>query len=170
MRQRLLLLPFTPIWFMLFPLPWMLFLISPVHIFSLACHRELDCTISVVVELYRLGCCLYSQHWSFKQARRLALPKQRRAETLYALASHFGAESIIPKPKLFITELDIHTKDRSQSKLKEYEAEGRDAAGPAACFTPTRWVSWSASTCIHYRLAAASLLPAAIISFVAHPQ
>ena len=70
--------------------------------------------------------------------KKAGTPKTKTGETLYALASHFGAESIIPKPKLFITELDIHTKDRSQSKLKEYEAEGRDAAGPAACFTPIR--------------------------------
>lgn len=87
--------------------------------------------------------------------KKAGTPKTKTGRNPVCSASHFGAETIIPKPKLFITELDIHTKDRSQSKLKEYEAEGETPAQPL-CFTPTRWVSWSASTCIHYRLAAAS--------------
>lgn len=102
--------------------------------------QELDCTIllrggrTVSTRLLSLQPTLELQ-----TGKKAGTPKQRRAETLYALAPHFGAETIIPKPKLFITELDIIPKDRSQSKLKEYEAEGRDAAGPAAaCFTPTR--------------------------------
>lgn len=64
--------------------------------------------------------------------KKAGTPKQRRAETLYALAFCFGDESILPKTKPFITELDIHTNDRSQNKLKGYKGEGRDAAGSAA--------------------------------------
>ena len=41
---------------------------------------------------------------------------------------------------------------------------------PGCCFTLTRWVSRWQSTCVHHRFAAASLLPAARISFVAHPK
>lgn len=51
--------------------------------------------------------------------KKAGTPKQRRVETLYALAFCFGDESILPKTKPFITELDIHTNDRSQNKLKE---------------------------------------------------